>query len=464
MPNKSPQDVWGQVAKALRVEIGEGPFSSYLEQARIREGEGGALYLVTTTAYACDWVDRNALRRINELWLAEDVERRCLKARARADYEAENPDAIEIGVTPMVAQPTVAVVAADGPRAVRAAGLQERLTFDTFVSGRGNEFALTIARQVASWSEGPFNPVFFCGPYGYGKTHLLNAIAWEAQRLRPDAKVVYLTAERFLSAFLRALKDKSIVAFKDELRGADLLLLDDVHFFAGKQSTQEELFHTLTALIEDGRRVVLAGDRPPSALTDFEPRLRSHLAAGLTCPVEPADRALRLAVVERKLEALQGMSLVSGPARPELLSHLVDRTPGSIRELEGGLNTLAAAAGQRMSALTVEEAQSYLSAGYRPTERRITVDEIQKVTADYYGLKQTDLLSARRTRQVARPRQVAMYLCKQLTTRSYPDIGRRMGGRDHTTVLHGVRRIDALIGEDDQIARDVEALTRKLRG
>ncbi len=199
-------------------------------------------------------------------------------------------------------------------------------------------------------------------------------------------------------------------------------------------------------------------------LTDFEPRLRSHLAAGLTCPVEPADRALRLAVVEKKLEALRGMSLVSGPARPELLSHLVDRTPGSIRELEGGLNTLAAAAGQRMSALTVEEAQSYLSAGYRPTERRITVDEIQKVTADYYGLKQTDLLSARRTRQVARPRQVAMYLCKQLTTRSYPDIGRRMGGRDHTTVLHGVRRIDALIGEDDQIARDVEALTRKLRG
>ncbi len=231
MPNKSPQDVWGQVAKALRVEIGEGPFSSYLEQARVREGEGGALYLVTTTAYACDWVDRNALRRINELWLAEDIERRCLKARARADYEAENPDAIEIGVTPMVAQPTVAVVAADGPRAVRAAGLQERLTFDTFVSGRGNEFALTIARQVASWSEGPFNPVFFCGPYGYGKTHLLNAIAWEAQRLRPDAKVVYLTAERFLSAFLRALKDKSIVAFKDELRGADLLLLDDVDRF-----------------------------------------------------------------------------------------------------------------------------------------------------------------------------------------------------------------------------------------
>ena len=464
MPNMSPEDVWGQVVEALRAEIGEGAFTSYLEQARVRESQSGDLFLVTPTAYARDWVDRHAIRRINELWLARDDKRRSLKARARAEYEAENPGAIETGVTPLVAQPTVSVVAADGPRAVRAAGLQERLTFETFVPGKGNEFAYAIARQVASWADGHFNPVYFCGPYGYGKTHLLNAIAWEAQRLRPNAKVIYLTAERFLSAFVRALQDKSVSAFKDELRGADLLLIDDVHFFSGKQTTQEELFHTLTALIEEGRRVVLAADRPPAALTDVEPRLRSHLAAGLTCPVEPADRALKLAVLEKKLEALEGLNLVSGRARPELLSHLVDRTTGSIRELEGGLNTLAAAAGQRMSNLTIEEAQGFLSAGFRSSERRITVDEIQKVTADYYGLKQADLLSSRRTRQVARPRQVAMYLCKQLTTRSYPDIGRRMGNRDHTTVLHGVRRIDALMAEDEQIARDVEALTRKLRG
>src|SRR5690606_31294939 len=251
---------------------------------------------------------------------------------------------------------------------------QERLTFDTFVAGQGNEFALAVARQSASWADGHFNPVFFCGPYGYGKTPLLNAIAWEAQRLRPEAKVIYLTAERFLSTFVRAIQDKATGAFKDELRSADLLLIDDVHFIGGKQTTQEELFHTLTALLEEGRRVVLSADRPPTALTEVEPRLRSHLAAGLTCPVEAADRNLKLAVLQKKLEVLGRMGLVEGPTAPEVLMHLVDRTPGSIRELEGALNTLAAVAGQRLTRLTADEAAALLSTSFRVGERRITVD------------------------------------------------------------------------------------------
>lgn len=470
-----PENVWSQVSRALRAELGEGAFNSYVEPACVRQGPLGDLFLVTPTAYARDWLKRNAMRRINELWLAHDALRRRLEARARAEYEAENPEAAADGAgrppAPLAAvaaaaapmRPTVGPVT-DGPRAVRAAGLQERLTFDTFVPGQGNEFAVAVARQIASWADGHFNPVFFCGPYGYGKTHLLNAIAWEAQRLRPDARVIYLTAERFLSTFVRAIQDKSTGAFKDELRGADLLLIDDVHFIGGKSSTQEELFHTLTALLEEGRRVVLSGDRPPTALSEVEPRLRSHLAAGLTCPVEAADRNLKLAVLQKKLEGLGRMGLVEGPAAPEVLMHLVDRTPGSIRELEGALNTLAAVAGQRLTRLGPDEAAALLSTSFRAGERRITVDEIQKTTADHFGLKQADLLSERRTRAVARPRQVAMYLCKQLTTRSYPDIGRRFGGRDHTTVLHGVRRIEALIPQDEQIARDVEALIRKLRG
>ncbi|WP_312147141.1 chromosomal replication initiator protein DnaA, partial [Brevundimonas sp.] len=353
----------------------------------------------------------------------------------------------------------------DGARAVRAAGLQERLTFDSFVEGQGNAFALAIAKQVASWADGHFNPVFFCGPYGYGKTHLLNAIAWEAQRLRPDAKVVYLTAERFLSTFVRAMQDRSTAAFKESLRSADMLLLDDVQFVGGKTSTQEELLNTLTSLIEDGKRIVLSADRAPTALTDVEPRLRSHLAAGLTCPVEAADRSLKVAVAQSRLNALARLGVVSGEARADVLEHLVDRTPGSMRELEGAVNTLAAVAGARLSTLTVDEAQSLLGVALRGgPERRITVDEIQKTVADHFNLKQADLLSERRTRAIARPRQIAMYLCKQHTTRSYPDIGRRFGGRDHTTVLHGVRKIEELMPKEDQIARDVEALTRKLRG
>ncbi|HWQ86766.1 MAG TPA: chromosomal replication initiator protein DnaA [Brevundimonas sp.] len=470
-----PDRIWTEAAGRLRTEIGEGPFSSYIAPSAVRADGSGQLILVTPTAYARDWVRKNALRRMNELWLGLDGLSRRLDVRCRAEM-GSTPSASQVAAgraegaaviplqpipIPMATVPPVA----DGARAVRAAGLQERLTFDSFVEGQGNAFALAIARQAAAWADGHFNPIFFCGPYGYGKTHLLNAIAWEAQRLRPDAKVVYLTAERFLSTFVRAMQDRSTAAFKDSLRSADMLLIDDVQFVGGKTSTQEELLSTLTALIEDGKKIVISADRPPMALTEVEPRLRSHLASGLTCPVEPADRALKLAVARNRIEALARLGVVSGEAQAEVLEHLVDRTPGSMRELEGAVNTLAAVAGARLSSLSVDETQALLGSALRGgPERRITVDEIQKTVADHFSLKQADLLSERRTRAVARPRQIAMWLCKQHTTRSYPDIGRRFGGRDHTTVLHGVRKIEELMALDDQIARDVETLTRKLRG
>lgn len=467
-----PDRIWTEAAGRLRTEIGEGPFSSYIAPSAVRTDGAGQLILVTPTAYARDWVRKNALRRMNELWLGLDGLSRRLDVRCRAEM-GSTPPASQVAagraegaqVTPMPIPMATVPPVADGARAVRAAGLQDRLNFDSFVEGQGNAFALAIARQAAAWADGHFNPIFFCGPYGYGKTHLLNAIAWEAQRLRPDAKVVYLTAERFLSTFVRAMQDRSTAAFKDSLRGADMLLIDDVQFVGGKTSTQEELLATLTVLIEDGKRIILSADRPPMALTEVEPRLRSHLASGLTCPVEPADRALKLAVARNRIEALARLGVVSGEAQAEVLEHLVDRTPGSMRELEGAVNTLAAVAGARLSSLSVDETQALLGSALRGgPERRITVDEIQKTVADHFSLKQADLLSERRTRAVARPRQIAMWLCKQHTTRSYPDIGRRFGGRDHTTVLHGVRKIEELMGLDDQIARDVETLTRKLRG
>ena len=461
-----PEAVWTKVASALRSELGEGPFNSYVAPSDVRAGPSGSLYLVTPTAYARDWVKKNALPRVCELWGEFDPAGRNLGLRCRQEHEL---DAGPVEPVSLVEEKSVYEGAhsdmSERQRPVRAAGLQERLSFDSFVSGQGNEFAYAMAKQVATWSDGHFNPVFLHGPYGYGKTHLLNAIGWEAQRNRPGAKVVYLTAERFLSTFVRAVMDRSTAAFKEELRTADLLLIDDVQFIGGKQSTQEELFHTLTALLEDGRRVVLTGDKPPSAMTEVDARLRSHLGAGLVCPVEAGDKALRMGVLKRKLDLLAQRQPIDLPARPEVLQFLAERVPGSIRELEGALNTLVAVAGARLSRITLEEVQQLL----RPNltggvERRITVDEIQKTTADHYGLKQADLLSERRTRSIARPRQVAMYLCKLHTTRSYPDIGRRFGGRDHTTVLHGVKKIEELMGKDEQIARDVEALSRKLRG
>ncbi|MDP2116967.1 MAG: DnaA/Hda family protein, partial [Brevundimonas sp.] len=238
-----PDRIWTEAAGRLRSEIGEGPFSSYIAPSAVRADGAGQLILVTPTAYARDWVRKNALRRMNELWLGLDGLSRRLDVRCRAEMGSVAPAsqvaagrAEGANVTPMPL-PTVPPVA-DGARAVRAAGLQERLTFDSFVEGQGNAFALAIARQAAAWADGHFNPIFFCGPYGYGKTHLLNAIAWEAQRLRPDARVVYLTAERFLSTFVRAMQDRSTAAFKDSLRGADMLLIDDVQFVGGKASTQ----------------------------------------------------------------------------------------------------------------------------------------------------------------------------------------------------------------------------------
>jgi chromosomal replication initiator protein len=257
--------------------------------------------------------------------------------------------------------------------------------------------------------------------------------------------------------------ERQMAAFKDELRSADLLLIDDIQFIGGKQSTQEELFHTLASLMENDRRVVFSADRPAAALTELDGRLRSHLSAGLLCAVEPADRALRLGILDRKLQILGGHHGFTAALRPEVMAFLADRFVDSVREMEGALNILIAQAGAEAISLNLEAAQRLLRPHLRGgPEKRVTVDDIQKAAAEHFGLKQADLISERRTRAVARPRQAAMWLAKQLTTRSLPDIGRRFGGRDHTTVLHAVRRIDELRAADAQLARDLEALLRKL--
>ncbi|PXA92461.1 chromosomal replication initiator protein DnaA [Caulobacter sp. D4A] len=469
--------VWNKVCVSLKRELGDAAFGSWIAPAVLRETQGGDVVLVTPTGIARDWIRRSAWRRIGELWAAGDAVGRRLDLKSRLEFEASADAASATAGAVYVeakAQPIEIVlpVSSDVPAAPAPAagktspvqGLQERFTFDTFVPGPANEFAHAVARRVASWADGHFNPVLFHGPYGFGKTHLLNALAWEAMRNAPNKRVVYLTAERFLSTFVRAVMDRQTTAFKDELRGADLLIIDDVHFIAGKQSSQEELFHTLTALVEDGRRVVFSADRPPSAMTEMDARLRSHLSAGLVCGLEPADRSLRLGILERKIEALGRAQGFVGAVRPEVLQFLADRFTDSVRELEGALNTLTARAGERLPRLTLDEVQAILRPHLRGGEKRITIDDIQKATSEHYGMKQADLLSERRNRAIARPRQAAMWLAKQLTTRSLPDIGRRFGGRDHTTVLHAVRRIEALRQEDAVLSQDLETITRKLRG
>ncbi|MBO9710009.1 MAG: chromosomal replication initiator protein DnaA [Caulobacter sp.] len=466
--------VWSKVCAVLKRELGDAAFGSWIAPAVLREIPAGDVVLVTPTGIARDWIRRSAWRRVSELWAANDATARRLDLKSRLEFEAAAGAYVETKAEPIeIALPVssdtpalapVASVPSAGAKPTAIQGLQERFTFDTFVPGPANEFAHAVARRVASWADGHFNPVLFHGPYGFGKTHLLNALAWEAMRQAPTKRVVYLTAERFLSTFVRAVMDRQTAAFKEELRGADLLIIDDVHFIAGKQSSQEELFHTLTALVEDGRRVVFSSDRAPAAMTEMDARLRSHLSAGLVCGLEPADRALRIGILERKLQSLSRQHGFEPTMRPDVMNFLADRFTDSVRELEGALNTLSARAGEGVSRLTLDEVQAILRPHLRAGEKRITIDDIQKATAEHYAMKQADLLSERRNRAIARPRQAAMWLAKQLTTRSLPDIGRRFGGRDHTTVLHAVRRIEALRAEDPALSQDLETITRKLRG
>jgi chromosomal replication initiator protein len=484
--------VWSSACAILKGELGDDKFGSWIAPARLKRSRGGALVVVTPTGLARDWIRRYAWRRIGELWTQNDPERRALDLKSRLEFDGDIGDDAAASRTNLAIVPGAEDSSTASPNAksassaaapaaqvgvalnvdvmfdsartpTRVAGLQERFTFDTFVTGPSNEFAVLVAKRVAAWSDGCFNPVFFHGPYGFGKTHLLNAIAWEAGRQRPDKKIVYLTAERFTSTFVKALMDRAAPGFKDDLRTADLLLVDDVQFIGGKRTSEEELFHTLAALMSEGRRVVFSSDRPANALVELDGRLRSHLGAGLVCGIEAADKSLRLGILERKLALLSRDLGIEGQARSDVMQFLSDRFCDSVRELEGALNTLVARAGERLSKLTLDEAQSFLRPHMRGGEKRITVDEIQKVVADYFKLKQADLLSERRTRAVARPRHVAMYLAKQLTTRSYPDIGRRFGGRDHTTVLHAVKRIEELKTTEPGLATDLEAITRKLK-
>ncbi|MFM1958533.1 MAG: hypothetical protein RL588_50 [Pseudomonadota bacterium] len=470
-------EAWSKTCQILRRELGEATFGSWLGQASLREQDGDVC-LVAATGVARDWIRRHAWRRIGELWAQNDPMGRNLALKSKMEFEGQaSPAPAQAAAAPASPAPAAdraaevparraapeTAEARPGLSGARQQGLQERFSFETFVPGPSNEFAFAVARRVASWADGHFNPVLFHGPYGFGKTHLLNALAWEAMRTGETKRVVYLTAERFTSTFVRAIQDRQTAAFKAELRNADLLLIDDVHFVAGKQNTQEELFHTLIALIEDGRRVVLTADRSPSELSEMEPRLRSHLQSGLVCGIEPADRTLRLGILERKLAILAQAGGFLPSARSEVLQFLADRFTDSVRELEGALNTLVARVGGDIARLGLDEAQAILRPHLACSEKRVTVDQIQKAVAEHYGLKQADIISERRARVVARPRQAAMWIAKQITTRSLPDIGRRFGGRDHTTVLHAVRRIEALKQDDVVLARDLDAIIRKLR-
>ena len=344
------------------------------------------------------------------------------------------------------------------PESEIGAPLDPRCTFEAFVVGKPNELAFAAAKRVAELETPPFNPLFIYGGVGLGKTHLMHAIAWEIRRLHPHRKVVYLSAEKFMYQFIKALRYKDTMSFKELFRSADVLMVDDVQFIGGKESTQEEFFHTFNALADRGRQIVISSDRSPPELAGLEERIRSRLGWGLVADIQPTTYELRLGILQAKAQEFAREARVPD----NVLAFLAHRITSNVRELEGALNRVIAQAILVGRAITLEMAQDVLRDLLRAHERRVTIEDIQKLVAEHYRIRIADMHSARRARAVARPRQVAMYLAKQLTPRSLPEIGRKFGGRDHTTVMHAVRRIDELKATDHAFAEDVDLLRRML--
>ncbi len=449
---------WARVRARVRDEFGEAAYRGWLKSMTLVEVIDGRARISVPTRFLRDWVAAHYADRIRALWNAEN----------------DAITAVDIFVAGGAAQAEPAAPASGGakekePAAAAdpvedkeiGAALDPRFTFENFVVGKPNELAHAAARRIAESSVGPsravpFNPLFLYGGVGLGKTHLMHAIAWHIRTHDPSRKLIYLSAEKFMYQFIRALRFKDTMAFKEQFRSVDVLMIDDVQFISGKDSTQEEFFHTFNALVDQNRQVVISADKSPSDLEGMEERMRSRLGWGLVADIHPTNYELRLGILQAKAEQ-QRMQL---PIK--VLEFLAHKITSNVRELEGALNRIVAHAQLVGRTITIESAQEVLHDLLRANDRRVTIDEIQKRVAEHYNIRLADMHSARRARAVARPRQVAMWLCKQLTPRSLPEIGRKFGGRDHTTVMHAVRKIEELRSTDRTLAEDIELLRRML--
>ena len=447
--SKSDHELWAKVQEYLRAEFGQDAYDSWLKSLEFNGLEGGTVTISARTPFIRDWVRRHYADRIKEFFTKGNdkvlgIEIIAAKTKANSSEVQEK------------SSPTTSNEVMEDSFGAK---LDPRYVFDSFVVGKSNELAYAAALRVAESKEVPFNPLFLHGGVGLGKTHLMHAIAAEVRRKHPKRKVMYMSAEKFMYEFISALRFKDSVAFKKQFRNVDLLMIDDVQFIANKNSTQEEFFHTFNALVDNRRQVVLSADRSPTDLTGIEERIISRLGWGLVADVHPTDYELRYGILQSKREQLSGAEISS-----EIIEFLAKRITSNVRELEGALNRVVAYADLVGRPITLEMARDVLQDLLRANDRKVTIDEIQRQVAEYYNLRLSELLSARRARNIARPRQVAMYLSKQHTSRSLPEIGRKFGGRDHTTVMHAVRKVDDLRRSDSTLDEDIHRLSRLLAG
>ncbi|MDH3262513.1 MAG: chromosomal replication initiator protein DnaA [Paracoccaceae bacterium] len=458
------EETWGHVLVELRKTVGRNNFTTWIEPLEFEDLRNGVARIRVPTTFVGNWVSRNYGDQILRLLTGHGAKVQRLDF-ALAAREEPGEAAMDGG------EPAAPAVATRAPRKkvqraaeeadLPGAPLDQRFTFESFVVGKPNALAHAAARRVAEGGPVSFNPLFLYGGVGLGKTHLMHAIAWELQTRRPELRVVYLSAEQFMYRFVQALRDKDMMSFKTLFRSVDVLMVDDVQFIAGKESTQEEFFHTFNALVDQNKQIVISADRAPGEIKDLEDRIKSRLQCGLVVDLHPTDYELRLGILQQKAEFYrqQYRGLAVGDGVLEFLAH---RITSNVRVLEGALTRLFAFASLVGKEITLDLAQDCLADILRQSERKVTVEEIQRKVSEHYNIRLSDLLGPKRLRQIARPRQIAMWLAKQLTTRSLPEIGRRFGGRDHTTVMHGIRRIEELKVGDVQLAEDLELLRRML--
>ncbi len=479
--NSVEQQQWRRVAQQLQVRLGKEVFNSWFGRMKLEWISGGVAQHTVPTAFLKNWTSSHYRDLLTELWQAEDSSilrvdiavrsamRRAAPVEAETNGTANEADAKSARAAQNANMPATAAgggMRRRPPGADRAPGfagspLDPRHSFASFIEGRSNRMACAAARTVADDDKGAvrFNPLFIHASVGLGKTHLLQAIAWEARTRDPSKKLLYLTAEYFMWRFASAIRDQTALQLKESLRDIDLLLIDDMQFLQGR-AIQAEFCHLLNELIDSARQVVVAADRPPAELESLDERVRSRLKGGVTLEIEAPDYELRKAILFARYEEVKREQ----PALdiPEdILTYVARQVTTSGRDVEGAFNQLLVQHRFCDGPMNFEELDKMLGHLIRSGDaRRVRVEDIQRVVARHFNVSKNELLSNRRTRAIVRPRQIAMYLAKVLTPRSLPEIGRRFGGRDHTTVLHAVRKIEDLVSNDQKLGREIELLKR----
>ncbi len=452
---------WADISQGLKKDLGPQLHSQWIKPIQVGTfcKETGTLDLFLPTEFSANWVADRFADRLSLAWKIARSEVRQVRItvhpRRRAMPELRMGGLAANDTSPLSPMQRQAAVSLSADTAVT--GLDPSLTFAEFVSGSANVLAVNAAQRMAALETPQFSPLYLKGSTGQGKTHLLHAIGHAYAAARPGARIFYCSAERFMIEFVQAMRSNEMLEFKARLRGFDLLLVDDIQFIIGKASTQEEFLHTIDALMSAGKRLVVAADRAPQALDGVEQRLLSRLSMGLVADIQPADIDLRRKILEHRLGRFTATHVPADVI--EFLARTINR---NVRELVGGLNKLIAYAQLTGQPVSLQLAEEQLTDILSANRRRITIDEIQRMVCQFYRVDRTEMASKRRARAVVRPRQVAMYLAKVLTPRSYPEIGRKFGGRDHSTVIHAVRLIEELRTRDADMDGDVRTLLRQL--